>query len=485
MASRTALLSIGVLIVAAHAAAERSPPLAEATTGAFDIYVIETATLDARQSVTIASELPSNSGKLAWIVPDGAFVKTGDVVARFDAEPFREEAAKAEREFEEARAGLAQANAEMQIQLQRAAEQVRTLEHQIALAELKQRQLVDAERPLKTAGARNDVLVARAALEQARQEARSQRELAAEGFGSTASLAQAEAVEREKSNAVALAQETQRLLEKVVLPNAEHEAELELARHKHELVAAQQESQHALAKQRAAILGLEQRVGSYEAALKRARHALANTELATPVSGFAIHVPVSVGNALRKVQVGDSVWQRHGFIVIPDMSALIAAVRVREVDVGKIAPGQPVSLHPDAYPELVLEGKVAAVGTMAETAQNDDGNLFAVRIDVAGVDPRLRPGMRARAEILARHYEDALRVPVEAVFRDRGQSVCFVWHDDEAARRVVALGEGDGEYVVVKQGLAEGEQVLLSFPGTRLASGEGRRRSGVEEEWSE
>ena len=469
MAVRTWLLSLGVVASSLCAVADHSPPVVAVSEGAFDVHVVETATLDARQSVTIASELPSNSGKLVWIVPDGALVKSGDVVARFDAEPFREEAAKAGREFEEARAALAQASAEMQIQLQRVTVEADTLAHQIALAELKQRQLVDAERPLRIAGARNDVLVARAALELARQEADTQRKLSAEGFGSAALLAQAAAAELEKSNTVALAEENQRLLDEVILPNAEREATLELERHKRELVAAQSQSHHALAKQRAAILGFEQRVASYEAALERARHALANTELSAPVSGFAIHVPVSVGNALRRVQVGDSVWQRHGFIVIPDMSALIAAVRVREIDVGKIDAGQTVRLHPDAYPDLVLEGKVGSVGTMAEAAQNGHNNLFAVRIDVTGVDERLRPGMHARAEILARRFENALRVPVEAVFRDRGQSVCFVWHDDAATRRVVQLGDGDGEYVVVKDGLAAGEEVLLSYPGAALA----------------
>jgi HlyD family secretion protein len=462
---------MSLCVVAAARLAGAEPPLAEVKSGAFDIYVMEAATLDARQSVTIASELPSNSGKLAWLIDDGAFVKAGETIARFDAEPFREDAAKAEREYEEARAALAQANAELQILIQRGADQADTLSHRIALAELARDQLVQADRPLRIAAARNETLVARAALEQARQEAETQRRLSAEGFGSAALLAQAEAAEREKSGAVALAEESARLLEKVVLPSAEQEAALELERLQRELDTARNETQHSLAKQHAAILGLEQRVASFEAALTRARAALANTELVAPVSGFAIYVPASVGNAMRKAQVGDSVWQRHGFIVIPDMSALVATVRVREVDIGKIAPGQLVRLHPDAYADLELTGRVAGIGTMAERSEGDDGNTFAVRIDVDGVDARLRPGMRARAEILARRYTDVLRVPVEAVFRDRGESVCFVWDDDEASRRPITLGDGDGEYVVVTKGLASGERVLLSYPGAELASG--------------
>jgi hypothetical protein len=46
-----------------------------------------------------------------------------------------------------------------------------------------------------------------------------------------------------------------------------------------------------------------------------------------------------------------------------------------------------------------------------------------------------------------------------------------VWDDDQASRRPIALGDGDGEYVVVTKGLSSGERVLLSYPGAGLASG--------------
>jgi multidrug efflux pump subunit AcrA (membrane-fusion protein) len=75
------------------------------------------------------------------------------------------------------------------------------------------------------------------------------------------------------------------------------------------------------------------------------------------------------------------------------------------------------------------------------------------------------PGMAATVVVEAGLAEDVLVVPVTAVQGSVQQgNVWVVGPDGEPARRPVTLGLTDGEQVEVREGLAEGDEVLLFVP---------------------
>jgi RND family efflux transporter MFP subunit len=460
------LFSLGALslLPASAPAADEKPFTVEVESGGFDVFVVESARLDARQSVTLASELPSNKGKIIWLVDEGTYVNAGDPVARFDPAPFEEELAKIEREYQDARAGLAQAEAELQIQIQNGKETVKQTEHAVEVARVKLNNLKQADQPLRLSGAKIDLQTSRIALERAKQEHAAQREMVAEGFGNDNMLKEAAAIEQEQQSAVKLAEQKLELLQKITLPAEMRQAELEIENRLRELESSKQLHLHSLAKQNNVLVRLRNQLETLGESRDQAQAMLDKTEIRAPVSGFVVYKTIPVSNERRKVQVGDSVWNRHGFIVLPDMSAMVGHVNIREQDIGKLEVGQPVTLQPEAYPGLVLEGSVDLVGTLAAGSEQRDENLFQVRIALNEVDSRLRPGMRAKASILADRFVDVLRVPIEAVFYEDGDAVCFTWDGDEATQQRVTLGSSDGEYVVVDAGLDAGQRVLLTYP---------------------
>lgn len=462
---RTQSLGAGIALLSAAAfAADDQPFTVAVEPGGFDVFVVESARLDARQSVTLASELPSNKGKIIWLVEEGTYLTAGDPVARFDRAPFEEDLAKFEREYSDGRAALAQAEAELQIQIQQGQEQVEQTEHALQMARLKLENLKHADQPLRLSSAHIDVQSARIALEQAKQEREAQQEMVREGFGNDNMLQEAVAIEAEKESSLQLAEQKLDLLQRIVLPSEIRQAELEIENRTRELESSKQLHLHSLAKQNNALARLRNQLAVVGGSRDQAGALLDKTEIRAPVSGFVVYKNIAVSNERRKVQVGDSVWNRHGFIVLPDMSAMVGHVNIREQDIGKLEVGQPVTLQPEAYPGLVLAGRVDLVGTLAADSANRDENLFQVRIALDEVDSRLRPGMRAQASILTNSFADVLRVPIEAVFYEDGAAVCFVWDDDEATQRNVSLGASDGEYVVVESGLDAGQQVLLTYP---------------------
>ena len=78
--------------------------------------------------------------------------------------------------------------------------------------------------------------------------------------------------------------------------------------------------------------------------------------------------------------------------------------------------------------------------------------------------PGLRQELLAKMEILVNKVENCVYVPVQAVSPDSGKQVCFVSHGLKPERREVEIGEFNDEFIEVKNGLTEGERVLLRPP---------------------
>jgi len=88
----------------------QEPVVARADQGSFDISIIESGILNARRSVTLASDLPSNRAKIIFLKQEGATVKLGEVIVKFDQAPFVEDIEKLSAEISDASAALAQAD---------------------------------------------------------------------------------------------------------------------------------------------------------------------------------------------------------------------------------------------------------------------------------------------------------------------------------------------------------------------------------------
>jgi multidrug efflux pump subunit AcrA (membrane-fusion protein) len=76
--------------------------------------------------------------------------------------------------------------------------------------------------------------------------------------------------------------------------------------------------------------------------------------------------------------------------------------------------------------------------------------------------PGLKPGMSADVEVTIEQHENVLTVPVDAVVQTAEGTFCWVKTANGATqRRALQLGDTDGQSVVVKAGLQEGDEVWL------------------------
>src|SRR5262249_26294569 len=145
-------------------------------------------------------------------------------------------------------------------------------------------------------------------------------------------------------------------------------------------------------------------IASSQSRLDMAQTQLQHSDIFSPIEGFVIYPEFFIVGSTekRKVQIGDSVFPTQAFIQIPDTSQMLVDTQIREVDIYKVKSGQEATIRVDAYPDLAMKGKVSMIGTLAEGREKEGagGKYFNLQILLDGTDPRLRPGMTARVEVL-------------------------------------------------------------------------------------
>ncbi|MCF8159858.1 MAG: HlyD family efflux transporter periplasmic adaptor subunit [Polaromonas sp.] len=232
--------------------------------------------------------------------------------------------------------------------------------------------------------------------------------------------------------------------------------------------AAQQALAAALAEQGMADFALAEA----RAALSRAEPADGGStkgrwELKSPVDGqvLKLHLesaaPVSAGQPL--LDIGDT-------------ATMEAVIDVLSGEVRQIRPGAQVqlSLGSGAAP---IAGQVTRIEPVAFTkvsALGIEEQRVNVIVDLAQSGPgaqRLGDGFRIDARITLFKQPNALLVPTAALVRDADQWRVFVVEAGRARARPVQINDRNSDVAWLKEGLRDGETVLL-YPGSMVADGQ-------------
>ncbi|MBN2767311.1 MAG: HlyD family secretion protein [Paludibacteraceae bacterium] len=199
------------------------------------------------------------------------------------------------------------------------------------------------------------------------------------------------------------------------------------------------------------------------ARLQEAHETLKKLRLISPSSGIAIiNRNWSTGN---KFQLGDQTWAGFPLIQLPDLSALRAVVKINEVDIAKIQKGLQVEIKPDAFSDSVYVGTVSSV---ANLAVNKDGSskikVFPVEINIKETSQKLLPGLTVSCRIIIGKVENALLLPIDAIRTEVDQTFIYKKAGNGYEKVVVQTGESNSDYIVILEGLKEGDTVALSDP---------------------
>lgn len=185
-------------------------------------------------------------------------------------------------------------------------------------------------------------------------------------------------------------------------------------------------------------------------------------ERGTPAETVTIVAPLA-GTVLHKAALeGGYVQTGTHVYTIGDLSVLWLQLDVYESDLGWIREGQSVRFTTESHPGGEFEGTVSFI----DPVLHERTRSVKVRVEVDNADRRLKPGMFARAEVFAEVAgEDGppLVIPRSAPLVTGTRAVVYVPDPAEPGRflgREIQLGPEAGEFVVVREGLSEGERVV-------------------------
>jgi len=169
----------------------------------------------------------------------------------------------------------------------------------------------------------------------------------------------------------------------------------------------------------------------------------------------------------EQIEEGAKVRERQQIITIPDMTEMAVKVKVHESAIKNVKKEQKARVTVDAYPDRELTGKVIKVGVLPDSQNrwmNPDVKVYETSVSIDKVHEWLKPGMSAEVEILVKELSDVVYVPIQAVVPSNGDRVVYLAGLGQPERRVVETGEYNNEFIEIKGGLKEGEEVLLRAP---------------------
>ena len=181
-----------------------------------------------------------------------------------------------------------------------------------------------------------------------------------------------------------------------------------------------------------------------------------------PAPGMVIYVKEWNG---QKKTAGSQVspWDPT-VATLPDLTQMESVTYINEIDVRKVAVGQPVDITLDADPGKRLSGKVTEVANVGEQRPNADAKVFEVRIEVQQADTTLRPGMTTGNAILTSTVKNALHIPLEAVSIAEGVTFVYKRSGRGVVRQEIVTGIMNDDEIIVLHGLEEGDELLLTQP---------------------
>jgi HlyD family secretion protein len=211
---------------------------------------------------------------------------------------------------------------------------------------------------------------------------------------------------------------------------------------------------------------------SVDQQIQSARSAVESAELALETQykkqdEYTFKSPIA-GTIVEKIyKEGDTLRAGEILCTIFDLSHLSLTLNVDELDIGKVQPGQTVTITADAAKEMEYSGIVTKVNIKGTTKNGVTSYPVTIQLDKT---EGLLPGMNVDAKIVVESLQGVLTVPVSAVLRNNFVLLKTGEENTKPAEpgipagfmyTEVTLGASNETDIVISGGLKEGDIVAI------------------------
>lgn len=203
---------------------------------------------------------------------------------------------------------------------------------------------------------------------------------------------------------------------------------------------------------------VEQAEIAYEQALNQLRQAeISYEQTASSFNNTVVKAPKSGVVSTLNVKEGQIIANGQVAATIVDMEKVYIEINVVEDMVNRLKVGEKVEISiPSAFNEHIT----STISYISPTA-DAISQLYPVKIYIENPDERIKPGMNGEVMLGLDKVDEAIVVDGDAILDKDDEKIVFIVEEDKAVERIVSIGLDTGDYIEIKDGIKEGDRVIV------------------------
>ncbi len=478
-------LTVGVVAVVAarsHTVARTDLVTHKVKRERLELTVVERGALESADNRDVYCRVKSGAKNstvattIKSVIDDGSHVKKNDLLVDLDDSGLTEQYKTEKIALDKAESDKVQAEEQYKITVSQNESDIKSAEVTLELARIDLQKYLEGDFPQALKDVNGRIKTAESDLEQQRDRTAWSQRMLKKGY-QTSSQTQAEESKLESLEiALAKVMEEKRVLtdpafglkkrNETDYRNKVAEAERALSRVKSQ----------AISKEVSARTDRETKRSLHQqevAKCQEIQDEIAKCKIYSPQDGMVVYfVPEQArfgGGAQQSIVAqGEPVREGQKLMQIPDLKHMLVNTKVHEAMVSRVRSGQPAMVRVDAYPDRTFPAHVDSVATIS--SQQDfwapDVKVYTTKVALDGEVEGLKPGMSAEVTIrVGDPLERVLTVPIEAIVGSvelGSKRRCFVVTAGGPEPRDVVVGISNERVAEVREGLQEGDEVVLN-----------------------
>jgi HlyD family secretion protein len=420
-----------------------------------DDSVVERGTIESQNTVYGKCNLPGYETSITFIVPEGTFVKEGEVIARLDATKLEQQVAQKRLALTEAEGKLKEAHQNKIAKENDGKGKIVVAKRELILATIEVKKYVEGDYLAEEAEFLRLIADGQAQLQKMLDDRANIEVLVKKGYRSPEQLGEyklrvdslTKAVERDRQKLENL-RKFDSDLKTTTFKGKVEDATLKVEREEATAKAEVEKSEIA-------IQSAQSVVDLHKGELKDLEESVAKAEMKAPKDGTVAYANRPWYDASQRIKVGTRLFPQQDIYFLPDMQNMQVKLSLHESVINRVKIDQTASIRLDAFSDQRLKGTISYVSELAASSFSDSKTYDAtVLIKEFPSAIALKPGMTAEVEILIGTYEDILAVPVGCVTEHFQQSYVYVQNGHVFERRAVKVGRTTHSFIEILDGLS-------------------------------